>query len=338
MIIDGNQLNEVRIAQLVAGGDALIAFTHFKGHPMGVIGGCLKNLGIGAASAHGKWLDHYMRGQVAWSTHVPMIVDVDPFACVGKAACPVIAGPWADQMGTCEWTCPYNAFDVDDNGMTRWDPSICNSSRCQDMTALCGNLQSAGCPAGFGLTNPALGFSPDSIITKAEANVNCAIRYTDTAIGSTWCYPEGKFANISVAREIQPWCDCVSGDGLPLVPEIGVLGALDPVAPDVAFLDLAKALPSYPGSMADILGLGPGDEKFGPVNIGDPYIQCEAGERIGGGSTNYNLIEVTPVWRGLWADDPYYLHDQVTKLRDYFQGPEKHQNDPRALYFRGDYP
>ena len=50
----GYLLKEAYIAQAIAAADVLICLTHFKGHPMGVIGGAIKNLGIGCQSKRGK--------------------------------------------------------------------------------------------------------------------------------------------------------------------------------------------------------------------------------------------------------------------------------------------
>jgi len=46
----GYILKEAYIAEAIAAADVLITLTHFKGHPEGVIGGAIKNLGIGAQS------------------------------------------------------------------------------------------------------------------------------------------------------------------------------------------------------------------------------------------------------------------------------------------------
>ena len=46
-IPEGYLLKEAYIAQAIAAADKTIVLTHFKGHGMGVIGGALKNLGIG---------------------------------------------------------------------------------------------------------------------------------------------------------------------------------------------------------------------------------------------------------------------------------------------------
>ena len=46
-IPEGYPLKEAYVAQAIAAADTLITLTHFKGHSMGIIGGALKNLGIG---------------------------------------------------------------------------------------------------------------------------------------------------------------------------------------------------------------------------------------------------------------------------------------------------
>jgi len=51
---EGYILKEAYIAKAIAAADVLITLTHFKGHAIGVIGGAIKNLGIGAQSKRGK--------------------------------------------------------------------------------------------------------------------------------------------------------------------------------------------------------------------------------------------------------------------------------------------
>jgi len=55
---EGYILKEAYIASAIAAADVLITLTHFKGHAMGVIGGAIKNLGIGAQSKRGKFNVH----------------------------------------------------------------------------------------------------------------------------------------------------------------------------------------------------------------------------------------------------------------------------------------
>ena len=58
---EGYLLKEAYIAQAIAAADKVIVLTHFKGHGMGVIGGALKNLGIGCQSKRGKFNVHMGR-------------------------------------------------------------------------------------------------------------------------------------------------------------------------------------------------------------------------------------------------------------------------------------
>ena len=58
---EGYILQEAFIAKAIALADVLIVLTHFKGHPMGVIGGSIKNLGIGCQSKRGKFNVHMGR-------------------------------------------------------------------------------------------------------------------------------------------------------------------------------------------------------------------------------------------------------------------------------------
>ena len=60
-IPEGYLLKEAYVAEAIAAADVLIALTHFKGHSMGVIGGAMKNLGIGAQSKRGKLNVHMGR-------------------------------------------------------------------------------------------------------------------------------------------------------------------------------------------------------------------------------------------------------------------------------------
>ncbi len=58
---EGYILQEAFIAKAIALADVMIVLTHFKGHPLGVIGGSIKNLGIGCQSKRGKFNVHMGR-------------------------------------------------------------------------------------------------------------------------------------------------------------------------------------------------------------------------------------------------------------------------------------
>ena len=74
--INGELVQNAYIGRAVRDADVIIALSHFKGHEMAGFGGCLKNLGMGAASIAGKKDQH--------SGSKPQ---VDPSNCIGCAIC-----------------------------------------------------------------------------------------------------------------------------------------------------------------------------------------------------------------------------------------------------------
>ena len=83
---------------------------------------------------------------------------------------------------------------------------------------------------------------------------------------------------LSVADE----CDCMNTPNLrKIVPDIGIVASTDPVAVDKAALDLVEK--SGGGKLAELI----------KRKMLDPNPQLEHAERIGLGSTTYNLIEVS---------------------------------------------
>lgn len=75
-------------------------------------------------------------------------------------------------------------------------------------------------------------------------------------------------------------CDCMPVKMKPLLPDFGVLAGFDPVAIDKAVLDISQKIFN-----TDI-------SKSAYPKI-DPTIQLRYGEKIGLGTMNYNLVEVT---------------------------------------------
>ena len=76
------------------------------------------------------------------------------------------------------------------------------------------------------------------------------------------------------------------------VPDIGILASIDIVAVEKAALDLINKAPPLHWSIADKYKLKEGENKFLRIHGKDPYIQVYAAEKIGSGSTEYELIEL----------------------------------------------
>lgn len=226
---EGFILKEAYVAQAIAAADVLIALTHFKGHGMGVIGGALKNLGIGAQSKRGKFNVH-MGGHPKYG--VGGGVKFTPEAFKGKEN----DANW-ELLENC---CPYGLFKITDNRLT-WDRKRC-------VTCL-------GC---LGLMNPRGIFEP---LQEQFDATDAAI--ADAALGVVKAVGRGKVGFINMAIDVSPKCDCAGFSDLPIVPHLGVFASQDPVAIDQACVDAAQHAPGIPGSLSEEMGVaGAGQRKF----------------------------------------------------------------------------
>lgn len=102
----------------------------------------------------------------------------------------------------------------------------------------------------------------------------------------------GKALHVNYVMDVQPTCDCAPWSDIPIVPDIGILISDDIVAVEHAALRMVDEAPTMPGSIAEKLGLKPGDNKWLKIHGKDPYIQVEAGESAGLGSRSYEIVEV----------------------------------------------
>lgn len=102
----------------------------------------------------------------------------------------------------------------------------------------------------------------------------------------------GKIGYMNFVMDVSPDCDCFSWSDAPIVPDVGILASLDPVALDQASYDLVKAERGFAGTALKE-NHAPGKDKFAGVHRGvDPTVQLAYAEQIGLGSREYELIEV----------------------------------------------
>ncbi len=257
---EGYILQEAYIAKAIALADVLIVLTHFKGHPMGVIGGSIKNLGIGCQSKRGKFNVHMGRhpeygfpNQVTFHPeNVPEdFLDIIPYAC------------------------PHGAYSRS-NGTAEWDPE-----NCDGCLGCMGTLLNSGASDMNGENFRAF-------------NAACA----DGALAVNKIL-DGKIGYLNLGLDVSPMCDCVGHADIPLTSHLGIYSSHDPVAIDKACLDKATELPGMPGSGAEDWGVhGPGDHKFAKASAIMPdagvteEIQLNTGVEIGLGTMDYELIDV----------------------------------------------
>jgi len=95
----------------------------------------------------------------------------------------------------------------------------------------------------------------------------------------------GKLGFINFVQDVTPQCDCAAPAGNAIVPDIGILASLDPVAIDKASLDLIDRAPV----LLTPAPLAPPD-RMGKLHQVDSLVQLAVAQRLELGSLDYQLI------------------------------------------------
>jgi uncharacterized Fe-S center protein len=99
---------------------------------------------------------------------------------------------------------------------------------------------------------------------------------------------------VNFITQVSPSCDCYGHSDAPIVPDIGILAATDPVALDQACADLVNQARGLPDT-AMATGHEPGCDKFrGVYPKIDWEVQLEHGEKVGLGRREYELVKLEP--------------------------------------------
>ena len=98
-------------------------------------------------------------------------------------------------------------------------------------------------------------------------------------------YDKSLFFNFVV--DVTPECDCPPWRKYPMVPDIGIIASKDPIAVDQAAFDLVKEEKGRE--------YGAGIDKFGKEHDVDPTAQLKHGEKIGLGTREYELIDISDI-------------------------------------------
>jgi uncharacterized Fe-S center protein len=114
------------------------------------------------------------------------------------------------------------------------------------------------------------------------------VEYAKAAISTK----RGKVGYVNFITDVHPVCDCYGTEKEPIVPDIGVLASLDPVAIDQASYDLVNEAPPAKGSkLSD--GYSVGGDKFMDLHPDvDPTVQLRHAEKLGMGTRDYELVEL----------------------------------------------
>jgi len=283
---EGFILKEAYVATAIAAADALIVLSHFKGHPIGVVGGAIKNLGIGAQSKRGKFNVH-MGGHPKYGFGAAN--GFHPESYKGRKGDP----NWREL----EEACPFGLIHVTEDSV-EWERDRCNNC------IACRNLM-----VGRGIFK----LSPDNFRATNAA-------MADACLATVKTVGRDRVGFINLAIDVSPWCDCAPFADVPIVSNLGVMASSDPVAIDKACLDMVKQSLGQRGSRAEERGvMGVGQRKFEACSplVADvsEEVQVNTGELIGLGSTRYELVTAAekPMASFVFPPDPRPVG---TRLRD----------------------
>lgn len=236
--------------------DALVSVAHFKLHEISGFGGAIKNVGMGGASRRGKMAQHS---------------DVAPKLSLKKCI----------GCGLCRDQCAHDAIHMEDRPAeaVRPAPEIVRAAHIDPKRCVgCAHCIHI-CPQGA----LAIDWSTDVIGFMEKM-----VEYTVAALKGK----ENRSLYVNFLTQISPACDCYPFADAPIVPDIGILASRDPVAIDLACMDLVNAQPALGSSCLKGNPLAETDK----VKAVYPQIewrhQLEYAERLGLGSMSYELIRI----------------------------------------------
>lgn len=257
---NGIFLNHTYMAKFLAELDALISVAHFKGHPSGIFGGAIKNVGIGCGSKRGKLVTHLFNhpdyGYHNWKVNFKTIEKLNGTGI----------------LETLESHCPFGALKFDSNGIFNYEPESCRQCATCRMPVLLMNI----------------------LEPPQEMNEIFVACIADSC--SAYANTIGKVGYINYAIDITPLCDCVPFTDRPMTPNLGVFASRNPVALDMACLEMALNSVAMPGSSADD-GMPDSADRFtqhAGTTGASQWIQINAGIHNGLGTNKYQLIQSKP--------------------------------------------
>ena len=170
----------------------------------------------------------------------------------------------------CIKICAHGAISYDDNGIAH-----INHNKC------------VGCGRCIGICNFDAIKSPND-----EANDVLNKKMAEYALAVVKDRPQ---FHVSLICDVSPNCDCHSENDAPIVPNIGMLASFDPVALDKACADLVNAQEALGNSRLSE-NIEKNIKEKDNIHINHPETnwesQIEHGEKIGLGTSNYELIKI----------------------------------------------
>ncbi len=248
ILVAGTHLSTARIASAIVEADAMVVLSHVKGHMVFGFGGALKNLGMGCSAAAAKQ-----------SLHADVRPVVDAARCT---AC-----------GLCKDHCAFDAIAMTGSSAgenhAQIDHDIC--SGCGECLVVC---PAEAIPIDWGADD-------GGTFTATQEKT---AEYALAAVAGK----EEHCLYVNFLTNITPDCDCCSWSDAPIVPDIGYLASRDPVAIDMASIDLVNGFAGFP----DRPQLEVPDDRFRAVHDIDYMPTLRHAARLGLGSLEYELTKL----------------------------------------------
>jgi uncharacterized Fe-S center protein len=100
-----------------------------------------------------------------------------------------------------------------------------------------------------------------------------------------------KIGCVNFVMDVSPQCDCYPFSDAPIVPNVGILVSVDPVAIDRASVDLINQQPGLKGTATKVLKAGADKIRSVHPDV-DWSVQIKHAERLGLGASSYRLVKV----------------------------------------------
>lgn len=245
----GETLGEMAIASAIHDAKAMIVLTHVKGHIQAVLGGAIKNISMGGISSAPRGGDWH-KGRGKMHFLMGEIMQWDETKCTLCLDCMNV--------------CPVGAITFPDNVYTV-DKGKC--WRCGRCARVC-PVEAINVPISH------------EVFMRAVAEGANAVLKT---------FEPGRVVYINFLLEMQPECDCMPLADPPIAQDQGILISDDPVAIDTATLDILSKVSPLPDSRASGLILKEGWDILSLLHKKDGRLQITQAERLGLGSSQYEL-------------------------------------------------
>ena len=180
---------------------------------------------------------------------------------------PTVRQKWCIGCGLCEKQCAHGAISFEETPKGR--RAFIDHDKCTGCHRCVGACYKRGAILG-----------PDS----SNDILNCKIAEYAWAV-----IKDRPNFHISLVMDVSPRCDCYGGNDTPVIPDLGMFASFDPVALDTACADACNKAPRISCACE---GRDTGDLFTDIAPVTNWRVAVEHGEKLGMGSTEYELIEV----------------------------------------------